>query len=92
MGLKAVAEMVMQHGCVLYHEAAERFVNRRHTLFADLNAALDADGVDEGVRYQSPAWTRERAGNELLARLPLARRLPTSPPRSSRRAPADAGV
>mmetsp|Transcript_924 Transcript_924/g.2586 ORF Transcript_924/g.2586 Transcript_924/m.2586 type:complete len:1158 (-) Transcript_924:51-3524(-) len=73
VGLKAVAEMVMQHGCVLYHEAAERFVHRRHTFFSDLNAALDADGVDEDVRYQSPAWRTARAGNELLARLPLVR-------------------
>jgi hypothetical protein len=72
--LKTVATAIQQDGSMLFSEATVRLVHARSKFFADLNKALDADHFDVDLRFRSPwSWTRQRAGNELLARVPLIR-------------------
>ena len=73
--LKAVTEHIKLLGSMEFNAAAV-FVSAQRTLFfANLNAALADEGFSKV--FKVPDWSVKRAGNEILARLPIVR-VPTT--------------
>lgn len=69
--LKKVAERIKSSGSMTYDTAASSVWAERRTFFVELNAKLAAAGSSKV--FHAPAWSSQKAGNELLARLPLVR-------------------
>ena len=66
--LKKLAEYLKEHGSILWNEAVGRLRAHRNLFLSRVNELLDADH-----QLPLPSWPVDKAGFELLARLPVVR-------------------